>query len=177
MTIIPMSEFERFLIMFDRMFDFVETYVNKTPTDKYEWIPIDGPGVSFGDRLENITIKGLYVHLTTSEDGFIRSLISVEDGGEIPLPINQQLTNEVYDGDFIAMGRDIHENCMVMLRGIKVTDLTKTVWFQGGEYSAMGFLWALYAHYAYHLGNIDTYMRQGDMKPTAFFNFPESKMA
>ena len=177
MTIIPMSEFERFLIMFDRMFDFVETYVNKTPTDKYEWIPIDGPGVSFGDRLENITIKGLYVHLTTSEDGFIRSLISAEDGGEIPLPINQQLTNEVYDGDFIVMGRDIHENCMVMLRGIKVIDLTKTVWFQGGEYSAMGFLWALYAHYAYHLGNIDTYMRQGDMKPTAFFNFPESKMA
>ena len=80
MAIMPMTEFDRFMRMFDRMFDFVETYIHKTPDDKYEWIPLDGPGVSFGDRLENITIKGLYVHLTTSEDGFVRSLLSVEDG-------------------------------------------------------------------------------------------------
>ena len=64
-----------------------------------------------------------------------------------------------------------------MLKGMSPEDLTKTVWFQGGEYSAMGFLWTLYGHYAYHLGNIDTYMRQGDMKPTAFYNFTESEMA
>jgi len=177
MTIMPMSEFERFLIMFDRLFDFVETYIHKTPEDKYEWIPVEGPGVSFGDRLDNITIRGLYVHLTTSEDGFIRSLLEVEDGGEIPLPINNELSNEVYSGDFIKRGREIHENCMEMIKGIGARQLTKTVWFQGGEYSAMGFLWALYAHYAYHLGNIDTYMRQGDMNPTAFFNFPQSDMA
>ena len=106
MAIMPMSEFDRFLIMFDRMFDFVETYIIKTPEDKYEWIPIDGPGVSFGDRLENITIKGLYVHLTASEDGFVRSILDIEDGGEIPLPINQKLTNEIYDGDIIVMGRE-----------------------------------------------------------------------
>lgn len=177
MAIMPMTEFDRFLIMFDRMFDFVETYIIKTPEDKYEWIPIDGPGVSFGDRLENITIKGLYVHLTTSEDGFVRSIIDIEDGGEIPLPINEKLTNDVYDGDIIVMGREIHENCMALLRDLSAEQLAKTVWFQGGEYSVMGFLWALYAHYAYHLGNIDTYMRQGDMNPTAFFNFPSSKMA
>ena len=76
MAIMPMTEFDRFMRLFDRMFDFVETYIHKTPNDKYEWIPLDGPGVSFGDRLENITIKGLYVHLTTSEDGFVRSLLS-----------------------------------------------------------------------------------------------------
>ena len=178
MPIMPMSEFDRFLVMFDRLFDFVETYIHKTPEDKYEWIPVDGPGVSFGDRLENITIKGLYVHLTCSEDGFTRSLLSVEDGGEIPLPINKPLENEVYEGEFVARGREIHENCMKMLRDEVTPEmLTKTVWFQGGEYSAMGFLWAMYAHYAYHLGNIDTYMRQGDMNPTAFFNFPQSEMA
>lgn len=178
MAIMPMSEFDRFLVMFDRMFDFVETYIHKTPDDKYEWIPIDGPGVSFGDRLENITIKGLYVHLTSSEDGFTRSLILTEDGGEIPLPINPELTNNIYDGDFVAMGREVHENCMEMLReGMTPENLSKTVWFQGSEYSGMGFLWAMYAHFAYHLGNIDTYMRQGDMNPTAFFNFPQSEMA
>lgn len=177
MPILPMSEMDRFLIMFDRMFDFVETYILKTPEDKYEWIPVDGPGVSFGDRLENITIKGLYVHLTTSEDGFVKSVRDTPDGGEIPIPINKELTNAVYDGDFIAMGREIHLNSMEILRELTQRDLAKTVWFQGGEYSVMGFLWALYGHYAYHLGNIDTYMRQGDMNPTAFFNFTESEMA
>ncbi|HPF47603.1 MAG: DinB family protein [Alphaproteobacteria bacterium] len=177
MAILPMSEFERFMIMFDRLFEFVETYIHKTPEDKYEWIPVEGPGVSFGDRLENITIKGLYVHLTTSEDGFINSLLEIQDGGEIPIPINKKLTNKVYDGDFIALGRELHENAMEKLRNISPERLSKTVYFQGGEYSVMGFLWALYAHYAYHLGNIDTYMRQGNMNPTAFFNFPTSEMA
>lgn len=177
MAIKPMSEFDRFLILFDRMFDFVETYIHKTPADKYEWIPIDGPGVSFGDRLENITIKGLYVHLITSEDGFVRSLLEIEDHGEIPLPINKSLNDKVYDGDFITLGREIHQNCMEMLKTLSSKELAKTVWFQGGEYSMMGFLWAMYSHYAYHLGNIDIYMRQGDMKPTAFFNFTQSEMA
>lgn len=177
MPIKPMTEFERFLIMFDRLFDFVETYIHKTPEDKYEWIPVEGPGVSFGDRLSNITIRGLYVHLTCSEDGFTRSLLNIKDGDEIPLPINKELENEVYEGDFVARGRELHENCMEMLRRLTPEQLARTVWFQGGEYSIMGFLWAMYAHYAYHLGNIDTYMRQGDMNPTAFFNFPKSEMA
>jgi len=64
-----------------------------------------------------------------------------------------------------------------MLRELGPEQLARTVWFQGCEYSVMGFLWAIYAHYAYHLGNIDTYMRQGDMGPTAFFNFTHSEMA
>ncbi|MBT5074937.1 MAG: hypothetical protein HOJ34_01645 [Kordiimonadaceae bacterium] len=177
MAIMPMSEFDRFLIMFDRLFDFVETYVRKTPEDKYDWKPIEGPGVSFGDRLDDVTIKSLYVHLTTSEDGFIRSLVEMEDVMEIPIPTNKKLSNKLFKGDFIALGRELHLESMARLRELSPEQLSKTVWFQGCEYSVMGFLWALYGHYAYHLGNIDTYMRQGDMGPTAFFNFTHSEMA
>lgn len=177
MAIMPMSEFDRFLILFDRMFDYVEGYIKKTPEDKYEWIPIDSPGVSFGDRLENITIRGLYVHLTTSEDGWVRTLLAIEDGQEIPLPINKELTEEVYNGDFVTRGREIHENCMKMLKELTPEDLTKSVTFQGCEYTIMGFLWMIHSHYCYHLGNIDIYMRQGDMNPTAFFNFAQPDMA
>lgn len=172
-----MSEFERFLIMFDRLFDFVETYVRKTPEDKYEWKPVDGPGVSFGDRLDDVTIKSLYIHLVTSEDGFIRSIVEMEDVAEIPIPKNKRLVNKLFKGDFITLGRELHLESMASLRELEAEQLARTVWFQGCEYSVMGFLWAIYGHYAYHLGNIDIYMRQGDMGPTAFFNFTQSEMA
>lgn len=177
MAILPMSEFDRFLIMFDRMFDFVETYIHKTPEDKYDWQPVEGPGVSFGDRLDNVTIKSLYIHLTASEDGFIRALCDPDRGIEMPIPINKKLTNKLLKGDFVKLGRELHEECMVMLKELSPEMLADTVWFQGSEYTTMGFLWALYGHYAYHLGNIDTYMRQGDMGPTAFFNFTKTEMA
>ena len=108
MAIMPMSEFDRFMIMFDRIFDFVETYIHLTPEDKYDWKPVEGPGVSFGDRLDDVTIKSLYIHLTTSEDGFVRSICSLEDGNEIPLPINKKLSRKLDKGDFITLGRELH---------------------------------------------------------------------
>lgn len=177
MAILPMSEFDRFLIMFDRLFDFVETYIEKTPEDKYDWQPVEGPGVSFGDRLSHITIKSLYIHLTTSEDGFIRFLAEIEEGGEIPIPLDKKLSKKLDEGDFMALGRALHEEAMDRLKEFSAEKLTNIITFQGIEYSVMGFLWALYGHYAYHLGNIDMYMRQGDMDPTAFFNFTKSEMA
>ena len=177
MTIMPMTEFDRFLIMYERLFDFVETYIHKTPKNKYDWKPVDGPDISFGERLEDITIKGLYIHLTVSEDGFVNSLLNIEDDDEIPLPINKELSMQHDKGDFVKLGRELHDDCIDRIRTISAERLTRTVWFQGGEYSVQGFLWAMYAHYAYHLGNIDTYMRQGDLKPTAFFNFTNPTMA
>ena len=41
----------------------------------------------------------------------------------------------------------------------------------------MGFLWAIYAHRAYHLGNIDIYLRQSDTKAPDFFHFNPTMMA
>jgi uncharacterized damage-inducible protein DinB len=177
MAIMPMSEFDRFMILFDRLYDFTETYILKTPEDKYDWKPVDGPGVSFGDRLDDVTIKSLHIHLTVSEDGFVRSICEMGEDREIPLPINKKLATKLDKGDFITLGRELHMNSMKMLKELSAEELAGTVWFQGCKYSVMGFLWALYAHYAYHLGNIDTYMRQGDMNPTAFFNFTNPRMA
>jgi uncharacterized damage-inducible protein DinB len=177
MAIMPMTEKDRFLILFDRLFDFVETYIKKTPEDKYDWKPVEGPGVSFGDRLEDVTIKSLYIHLVTSEDGFVRSITEMEDDWEIPIPINKELSQKLDQGDFISLGRELHEVSMQRLMGLTAEELSNSVMFQGCEYTAMGFLWVLYGHYAYHLGNIDIYMRQGNMDPTAFFNFPKTEMA
>ena len=106
MAIMPMSEFDRFMILFDRLYDFTETYVYKTPEDKYDWKPVEGPGVSFGDRLDDVTIKSLHIHLTVSEDGFVRSICEIEEGNEIPLPINKQLSKKLDNGDFITLFPD-----------------------------------------------------------------------
>ena len=43
--------------------------------------------------------------------------------------------------------------------------------------SGMGLLWGMYSHRAYHLGNIDLYMRQGDMNAPDFFTMEPTMMA
>ena len=47
----------------------------------------------------------------------------------------------------------------------------------GRTWSVMGFLWAAYAHRAFHIGNIDIYLRQADVVAPEFFEFNPAVMA
>jgi len=44
-------------------------------------------------------------------------------------------------------------------------------------WSVMGFLWGLFGHRAYHLGNIDIYVRQADTPAPDFYSFNPKQMA
>jgi uncharacterized damage-inducible protein DinB len=73
----------------------------------------------------------------------------------------------------------LHEQNIRTLRGFDEATLDKTVRFAGDEslWSVMGFLWGLYAHRAYHLGNIDIYLRQADAPAPDFDSFAPKAMA
>ena len=55
--------------------------------------------------------------------------------------------------------------------------LEKRVSFVGREWSGMGLLWGMYAHRAFHVGNIDIYLRQSDVVGPEFFEFEPVMMA
>jgi hypothetical protein len=68
---------------------------------------------------------------------------------------------------------------MQALRGFDAATLKKSVRFAGDHsvWSVMSFLWGLYAHRAYHLGNIDLYLRQADAPAPNFYSFTSKEMA
>ncbi len=46
-----------------------------------------------------------------------------------------------------------------------------------GRITVKGLLWGMYAHRAFHVGNIDIYLRQSDVITPEFFEFTPLQMA
>lgn len=51
-----LQEFKRFLVLYDRLVNETYQWMEATPEDKLNWLPIDTPYVRFGDRLTEVTI-------------------------------------------------------------------------------------------------------------------------
>ena len=173
------NEFDRFLVLFDRLAGKTNMWIERTPPDKLDWLPIDNANLRFGDRISRATIRNLYVHIAVAEHEAIRNLESCAAGELLPLPRNPDLGKALASGDLIAGAMQLHHQSMRTLRGFDAAVLEKRVHFAGDHsvWSVMGFLWGLYAHRAYHLGNIDLYLRQADAAALDFYSFASTEMA
>ena len=173
------SEFERFLILFDRLVTETSLWIEKTPEDKLDWVPVDTPQMRFGDRISKITIASLFAHVVVASYKWVRTLKDCADGDTIPLPKDPEMMAKCMSGDTIATARRMHGETMEILRGFGPAELGKTVLFAGdnSQWSGMGFLWGMMAHHAFHLGNLDTYLRQADIEAPDFFSFDPKVMA
>ena len=171
------DEFERYLTLQDCLYNATNRWVAQTPADKLDWAPIDNPNVRFGDRVRVVTIKSLYVHVAVEEYVWLSFLRDCEEGALIPLPARPDLTEQLASGELLAEAARLHAEAEQTLRGFTDEDLAKTVRFAERTWTVMGFLWALYAHRSYHLGNIDIYLRQSDTPAPNFFRFPEKTVA
>lgn len=177
MTQTALPEIDRFRVLFDRLVTVTNDWISQTPQDKLEWVPVDNPNVRFGDRVSRVTIKGLYVHVAVGEHHWLRDLKQCQDGAIISTPRNPDLTARLMCDDFVAEAMKLHRGNMQTLDTFTDDDLRKSICFSDCTWSAMGFLWAIYAHRAYHLGNIDIYLRQSGTRAPDFFNFHPTMMA
>jgi len=171
------NEFDRYLVLQDCLYNATNQWLKQTPEDKLEWAPIDNPNVRFGDRVLVVTIKSLYIHVAVEEYVWVRFLKDCEEGALIPLPIRPELNAQLANGDLLGEAGKLHDESLRTLRSLTDDDLRKTVRFADRTWTVMGFLWALYAHRSYHLGNIDIYLRQSDTPAPNFFRFPGSAVA
>ena len=75
--------------------------------------------------------------------------------------------------------QEMHRKNMGILSAIPEEQLAKRMVFAGddSEWTVMGFLWGMWGHRAYHLGNLDIYLRQSDSTTPDFFSFNPKKMA
>ena len=171
------AEHERFLTLFQRMVDHTDAWIAKTPRDKLDWVPIQTSAMRFGDRVSRVTIAGLIAHIVVGEDHWARSLPTVADGEVMPIPQYSALQEEFAKGDFQEIAHRTQKKIVSNFAALSPAQLEKKVVWVGRTWSVMGFLWAAYAHRAFHIGNIDIYLRQADVVAPEFFEFNPATMA
>lgn len=165
------NEFERYLSLHRTLYEATALWVATTPDDKLDWAPIDNPNVRFGTRVQVVTIRNLAVHVAIEEYVWLQFLKDCEDEAEVPLPKRLDLTQQLTNGDLATEVAQLHNESEKVLLTMSDQDLAKKIRFADRTWTVMEFLWAMYAHRAYHLGNINIYLRQSDTPAPNFFRF------
>jgi len=168
-----MNEHQRFLELFEALVVANNKWMENTPAEKLEWVPVDNPSMKFGDRISTITIKSVYIHTIVGECGWSRMLRDCADGAALA-PDHAEgkaLTQELNDSrDLVGDAMRLHRTNMQRFGAYDQSCLDKKIRWTGRDWSVMGFLWGIYSHRSYHLGNIDLLVREADAKAPDFFS-------
>jgi uncharacterized damage-inducible protein DinB len=171
------SEKERFVIFYDRLVTFTHRCVDQLPPEMLNWQPPAGADISFGERVEDVTVESLYLHLVVGEHLWIRNLRDCVEGETIPFPIDKEMTVQLAGEDYLARSLAMHENNLAIIEDFDVERMATTVWFSKRKWTVQGFLWAIYGHRNYHIGNIDTFCRLAGAPAPDYFQFDPVEMA
>ncbi|MDA1324721.1 MAG: hypothetical protein O3C34_08240 [Proteobacteria bacterium] len=167
------QELDRFLALFDGLFISTNSWMTGTPKEKQDWVPFENPNMKFGDRISTITIRSVYIHTIVGEHSWARVLKDCEDGAVLKhdreriVALTETLASS---DDLLADAMKLHTDNMTLFRGYSDDQLEKKIKWSGREWTVMGFLWAIYSHRSYHLGNIDIFMRESDEAAPDFFS-------
>ncbi|KWN07836.1 hypothetical protein WT83_25000 [Burkholderia territorii] len=167
------SEFSRFVILFNQLSQYTDAWLSCFPADKFDWVPVETSSMKFGERVSRVTLERLVTHLCVAERGWVEQLKTCADGATISVPKDPELEARLLNAgaEFLEMARQIsRENADEMSR-LPASVLDKKVVFVGRQWTGMGLLWGIYAHRAFHLGNVDIYLRQTDVVAPEFFEF------
>lgn len=174
------QEHDRFVALFDGLFISTNSWMTGTPKAKQDWVPFDNPNMKFGDRISTITIRSVYIHTLVGEHFWARTLKDCEDGAVLKhdrdrvVALTEKLTGS---DDLIGDAMALHEENIRLFRSYSADQLEKKIKWSGREWTVMGFLWAIYSHRSYHLGNIDIFMREADEAAPDFFSNFQDVMA
>lgn len=164
-------ELDRFLKLFDALTVSTNNWLAKTPKQKWDWVPFDNPSMKFGDRISTITIRSLFVHTITGEVGWANMLKDCDEGAALkPMP-DPELTKQLMaSDDLVGESMKLHKANMELFASYDDAQLGKWITWVGRDWTVMGFLWGIYSHRSYHLGNIDLYVREADETAPDFFS-------
>ena len=173
-------EQQRFLSLFDALTEANNAWMNGTPKEKWNWAPFENPNMKFGDRISTITIKSVFIHTIVGEVQWASMLPTVADGGEMKMdpPKIKALTQQLDAApDLVSASMQLHRQNMQAFASIGPQQLENSIRWSGRDWTVMGFLWGIYSHRSYHLGNIDIFMREADEAAPDFFSNFRQQMA
>lgn len=164
------QEFSRFLNMWGCSMHRFGKIINQSTESSYRNVPIKTTTNFLGDRVGEIMIDTLVRHLVVAERHWFKSLAKIEDGATIPKPegivANADLTYQNAAQFYI----DEVGNAFKDLKNINIAQLEKKIKWSGNTFTVMGFLWAIFTHHTYHLGQIDLLLRQHEIYPLDIFD-------
>lgn len=173
------AELKRFLALFDKLVGETTQWIEKTPIVSLDWTPPSDSGIHFGTRLRHASVKTLFVHMAVADNVWAKAIRDSAPGDTIPLPRDMNFFHSKLDGDFVKNTQDLHLETMNIMENLTSDALEKQLVFAGDKstWTGMGFLWAIWGHRSYHLGNLDMLVRIKTGSAPDFFSFAGSQMA
>lgn len=174
------DEQQRFLTLFDALVEANNVWMKRTPREKWNWVPFENPNMKFGDRISTITIKSVFIHTIVGEVQWASMLPTVTDASELKMdPEKGKALTRTLDeaDDLIAAAMSLHADNMQAFASLDEAQLARGMRWAKRDWTVMGFLWGIYSHRSYHLGNIDIFMREADEPAPDFFSNFRQQMA
>ncbi len=174
------TEHARFLALFDALAIANTAWMARTPPPKWDWVPFDNPHMKFGDRISTITIRSVYIHTIVGEVIWADTLGECAEGARLgpDHARSKALTQELESADdLVNESMRLHTQNMQKFSAYDAATLSKPIQWVGRDWTVMGFLWGIYSHRSYHLGNIDILMREADENAPDFFSNFQQQMA
>lgn len=170
------EEFQRFLNIHEQMYLQTLDLLKDAPDEIYDAVPIDNASMFLGVRVNKINIGSLIRHFILAEIHWFKAMKEGESGLVIPKPENAALLEGIPNGKQLTdRYKEVYEEGKVILETYTEEDINKQVTFMGRTYSVMGFLWITFGHHSYHLGQIDMLIRQNDILPIEYMEWPNVK--
>jgi len=166
-----LEERDRFMKLFDIMVVNANAWLATVPEEKRDWVPIQNPNVQLGPRAPKLTIKAFHVHMTVTDYHWFRAVRDAEDGDTIEIPLDKELTEDLFSSDFADRCQSMHEENKKIVAAYGEADLRKNFTYANVKRTGMELLWNNYAHRAHHLGHMDIYIRQADLVAPNYFPF------
>jgi uncharacterized damage-inducible protein DinB len=173
---IPTSELARFRSMFEHQFHHTFTFLASLGPDDWTRVPIDNDVMFLGTRVSRINIMNLLGHLLMTEADWFTKLPATADLTDLAFQQDFSLTADLADGqDLIARFRASHDATIASLDALTPGQLNNRIRFAGRWLTVMGFLWFVFAHHSFHLGQIELLVRQNGHMAPEFLEWSETK--
>ena len=163
------NELSRFLDLYGTVVEATNDWIRTTPPELLDWIPDDGPGNLFTDARGKLSIRQFYAHLVSSDHVQSPQLWSCDDGASIVSSDKDCAAALMASDNLVGDATKLHQEDMENFAKITDGQMEKTVTRGTHQWSVAGYLWTIYSHRAFHVGNMDIYLRERKVAPPNYY--------
>lgn len=169
-----LTELNRFINIHEQLYLQTLNLLKDVDAEKYTNTPIDNDVMFLGSRVNKINISALIRHFVLAEVHWFKVMKEGTEDIVIPKPNNASILEFIEDGEpLLEEYSKVFNEGKKLLESYTLEDINKKVKFIDREYTVMGFLWIVFGHHSYHLGQVDMLIRQQGIYPVEYMEWPK----
>ena len=157
------TEIERFLDLYGALARVTHDWIAAAPDDVLEWVPVAGEGSLF------MSILGQYIHIIVGDHVQAPQLATCDDGAKIDAFDKNIAAKLRASPTLIDDAKAMHDEDMTHFAAIGEAQMEKPILRGQHQWRLADYLWSIYSHRAFHVGNMDIYLRACGVTPPAFY--------